>query len=55
MEPNKKECRKSITGINEASGIAQYALSAKMTDEQVTKAANKLEVFLLIKFANNYN
>jgi hypothetical protein len=32
-----------------------YALEAKMTDEQVTKAANNLEIFLLVKTANTYN
>lgn len=52
---NKKERKKLIDRISEASGIARYALEAKMTDEQVTKAANNLEVFLLVKTANTYN
>lgn len=52
---NKKERKKLIARISEASGIAQYALEAKMTDEQVTKAANNLEIFLLVKTANTYN
>lgn len=55
MELSKKERKKLITRISEASGVAQYALSAKMTDEQVIEAANNLEVFLLVKAANNYN
>jgi hypothetical protein len=55
MELSKKERKKLITRISEASGVAQYALSAKMTDEQVIEAAKNLKVFLLIKAANNYN
>lgn len=55
MELNKKERKKLIARISEASGIAQYALEAKMTDEQVIEAANNLKIFLLVKAANNYN
>lgn len=52
---NKQERKKLIARISEASGIAQYALEAKMTDKQVLEAANSLKVFLLIKSANTYN
>ena len=52
---NKKERKRMIARISEASGIARYALEAKMTDEQITKATKNLEVFLLIKSANTYN
>ncbi|MBD0300853.1 MAG: hypothetical protein ICV85_01365, partial [Tolypothrix sp. T3-bin4] len=52
---NKKERKKLIERISNASGIAQYALEAKMTDEQVTQAANNLDIFLLVKTANTYN
>lgn len=48
--------RKSlIQQISKASGIAQYALEAKTTDEQILEAAQNLEVLSLIKSANNYN
>lgn len=55
IELNKKERKKLITRISEASGIAQYALEAKMTDEQVIEASNNIDVFLLLEAANNYN
>jgi hypothetical protein len=55
MELSKKERQRLISRISKASGVAQYALEAKMTDEQVVEAANSLEVFLLIKSANTYN
>jgi hypothetical protein len=52
---SKKERKRLISRISQASGIAQYALEAKMTDEQVIEAADKLNVFLLIKSANHFN
>jgi hypothetical protein len=52
---SKKERKQLISRISQASGIAQYALEAKMTDEQVVEAANNLNVFLLIKSANHFN
>ncbi|MBD2667390.1 hypothetical protein H6G73_23445 [Richelia sinica FACHB-800] len=52
---SKKERKRLISRISQASGIAQYALEAKMTDEQIIEAADKLDVFLLIKSANNFN
>ena len=55
MGLNKKERVKLIARISKASGIAQYALEEKMTDEQVVEAANNLKVFALVKDANNYN
>jgi bacterioferritin (cytochrome b1) len=55
MGLSKKEREKLISRISRASGIAQYALEAKMTDEHVIEAANHLKVFALIKDANNYN
>ena len=55
MGLSKKERVKLISRISKASGIAQYALEAKMTDEQVIEAANNLKVFALVKDANNYN
>lgn len=55
MELSRKERKQLIARISDASGVAQYGLEAKITDEQVTKAANHLKVFLLIKAANNYN
>ncbi|MGD2180688.1 hypothetical protein [Lusitaniella coriacea] len=50
-----KERKKSISKISHASGIAQYALAAKMSDEQITKAAKHLDILSVIKSANNYN
>ncbi len=44
-----------ISRISKGSGIAQYALEAKMTDEHVIEASNNLKVLALIKDANNYN
>jgi|GEM_PF-2296167 len=55
MELSKKERNKLISKISRASGIAKYALEAKMTDEYVVEATNNLEVLTLIKEANNYN
>jgi hypothetical protein len=55
MGLNKKERVKLIARISKASGIAQYALEAKMTDEQVAEAASNLKVLALVKDANNYN
>lgn len=52
---SKKERKQLISKISQASGVAQYALEAKMTDEQVIEASNNLNVFLLIKSANNFN
>ena len=55
IDLNKKERKELIAKISKASGIAQYALTAKMTDEEIIKAANNLEIFSLVKAANNYN
>ncbi len=55
MELSKKERKNLISRISKASGVAQYALEEKMTDEQVIEAANNLKIFLLIKSANDYN
>ncbi len=52
---SKKDRQKLISRISRASGIAQYALEAKMTDDHVIEAASNLKVFALIKDANNYN
>jgi hypothetical protein len=51
----KKERDALIKKISKASGIAQYALTEKMNDAQVIEAAQHLEVFQLVKDANNYN
>ncbi len=55
MEQSKKERQKLIAKISKASGVAQYALEAKMTNEQVIEAADNLEILRLLKAANNYN
>lgn len=55
VEITKQERKSLITKISKASGIAQYALIKKMTDEQVVAAAEHLEVFQLVKDASNYN
>jgi bacterioferritin (cytochrome b1) len=55
MELNKKERKKLIARISEVSGVAQYALEAKMPDEQVIEVANNLKIISFIKAANNYN
>lgn len=51
----KQERKRLIARISEASGIAQYALIKKMTDEQVITAAEHLDVLQLVKDASNYN
>ncbi len=55
IELSKKERKQLISKISQASGVAQYALEAKMTDEQIVEATKNLNVFLLIKSANNFN
>ena len=55
MKLSKKERKKLISRISKASGVAQYALEAKMDSEQVIQAANNLEILELIKASNNYN
>jgi hypothetical protein len=52
---SKKERARLIGRISQASGITKYALSKKMTDEQVVEAVEHLEILELIKDANNYN
>jgi hypothetical protein len=55
MGLSKKERKRLISSIKRASGVAEYALEAKMSDEQVEEAAKQLETFKLIKAANDYN
>ncbi|MGB3494298.1 MAG: hypothetical protein WBA57_16335 [Elainellaceae cyanobacterium] len=51
----KKEREQLIRRISQASGVAQYALQEKMTDEQVIQAADNLQVLTLLKNANHFN
>ncbi|MFP4409997.1 hypothetical protein [Coleofasciculus sp.] len=51
----KQERNRLIKRISLASGVAQYALQKKMTDEQISQAAQHLDVLELVKPANNYN
>ncbi len=55
MTVSKREREELIRKISKASGIAQYALAKKMTDRQVTEAAQHLEILELVKDSNNYN
>lgn len=52
---SSQERNRLIKKIKQASGIAQYALLAKMTDEKIVEAAAHLEILELIRDANNYN
>ena len=52
---NKRERNRLIGLISRASGVPKYALQNKMTDEEVSEAAQNLKVLALIKSANNYN
>ncbi|NEQ95916.1 MAG: hypothetical protein F6K30_04150 [Cyanothece sp. SIO2G6] len=52
---DKKERKRLIRQIKEASGIALYALEEKMTDEQVLEASQNLTVLSLVKSSNTYN
>lgn len=55
MNLSKQDRKKLIGKIGKASGVAQYALEKKMTDEQVITAADNLEILSLLKAANDYN
>lgn len=55
MKLTKKERKQLIGQISQASGIAQYALEEKLTDEQIREAVQHLEVFQIVKSANTYN
>jgi hypothetical protein len=50
-----KERKRAIEQISNASGIAQYAINAKMTDGNIMAAIAHLEILSLTKSANNYN
>jgi hypothetical protein len=55
MKLSKKDRQKLLYRVSHASGIAQYALDAKMTDDNLIEAANNLKILILIQDANNYN
>ena len=55
MKLSKKERHKLICRVSKASGIAQYALEAKLTDESLIEADRNLKILVLLKDANNYN
>ena len=55
MKLSKDKRQKLIAQVGKASGVAHYALEKKMTDEEVVKAAENLEVLKIIKPANDYN
>ncbi len=55
MKLSKKERHKLICRVSNASGIAQYALEAKLTDESLIEADSNFKILVLIKDANNYN
>ncbi|UJB69190.1 hypothetical protein HRE53_22830 [Acaryochloris sp. 'Moss Beach'] len=55
MEITKEERLELLRKIRQASGVAQYALNARMTDEQLFQASQHLDILELIKSANNYN
>lgn len=55
MEITKKERDQLIKKISRASGVAQYALKEKMTDEQIIQASQNLKILALIKGANDFN
>jgi hypothetical protein len=55
VEITKKERDQLIKQISRASGVAQYALEAKMTDEQVVQASQNLAILSLLKAPNNFN
>jgi hypothetical protein len=55
VEITKKERERLIKQISNASGVAQYALKEKMTDEQVIQASQNLAILALVKDANNFN
>jgi uncharacterized protein Yka (UPF0111/DUF47 family) len=52
---SKQERKKLIGRIRKASGVAQYALEEKLTDEQVILASENLKILSLIRDASNYN
>lgn len=55
MKISKQERKRLIRIVSKASGTAQYAIDKKMSDEQLIKASQNLELLALLKPANNYN
>jgi cell division protein FtsI/penicillin-binding protein 2 len=51
----KKERQSLIKKISKASGIAQYALEAKMNDDEILKISENLDILTLVKASNDYN
>lgn len=52
---NKKERKKLIAKISKASGVAQYAIEAKMSDDDIIELSQHLQTLQLLKSSNDYN
>ena len=52
---NKKDRKKLIRKISNSSGIAQYAIEAKMNDTHLIELSQHLEFLQLLKKSNDYN
>lgn len=52
---SKKERKNIVVKISNTSGIAQYAIDAKMSDIDLIEAAKYLQILSLTKSATNYN
>ena len=51
----KKERKKLVTNISKVSGVAQYAIEAKMSDDNLIKLSKHLDILQLLKSSNDYN
>ncbi|WP_017293249.1 hypothetical protein [Geminocystis herdmanii] len=51
----KQERVKLIARVAKASGIAKYAIEKKITDEDLLKLSEHLDILKLVKSSNDYN
>jgi hypothetical protein len=52
---SKKERKNLIAKISKASGVAQYAIDAKMSEAHLIELSKHLELLQLLKKSNDYN
>lgn len=52
---NKKERKQLIGKLSKFSGVAQYAIEAKISDEDLISLSQNLDALKLLKPANTYN
>lgn len=52
---NKQQRKELVRKVSKASGVAQYAIEAKISDVDLFKLSENLEILELLKKANDYN